>query len=56
MIRNGLSVNRGISAPKDVVNIESLEFLKDQWRLYMVAAKQVVCLTSTVKATVGKRK
>ncbi|HAB69295.1 MAG TPA: TonB-dependent siderophore receptor, partial [Acinetobacter nosocomialis] len=28
MIRNGLSVNRGISAPKDVVNIESLEFLK----------------------------
>ena len=37
MIRNGLSVNRGISAPKDVVNIESLEFLKDQWR-YMVAA------------------
>lgn len=28
MIRNGLSVNRGINAPKDVVNIESLEFLK----------------------------
>jgi iron complex outermembrane receptor protein len=28
MIRNGLSVNRGISAPKDMVNIESLDFLK----------------------------
>jgi len=28
MIRNGLSVNRGISAPKDIVNIDSLEFLK----------------------------
>lgn len=27
-IRNGLSVNRGISAPKDMVNIESLDFLK----------------------------
>lgn len=27
-IRNGLSVNRGISAPRDLVNIESLDFLK----------------------------
>lgn len=27
-IRNGLSVNRGISAPRDMVNIESLDFLK----------------------------
>lgn len=27
-IRNGLSVNRGINAPKDMVNVESLEFLK----------------------------
>ena len=32
MIRNGLSVNRGISAPKDVVNIESLEFLRTNGR------------------------
>ena len=28
IIRNGLSVNRGISAPKDMVNIQSLDFLK----------------------------
>ena len=28
MIRNGLSVNRGVSAPKDIINIDSLEFLK----------------------------
>jgi len=28
IIRNGLSVNRGISASRDMVNIESLEFLK----------------------------
>ena len=27
-IRNGLSVNRGISAPRDMVNIASLDFLK----------------------------
>ncbi|ANF83291.1 ligand-gated channel protein (plasmid) [Acinetobacter sp. NCu2D-2] len=27
-IRNGLSVNRGITAPRDMVNIESLDFLK----------------------------
>ncbi|MDO4223374.1 MAG: TonB-dependent siderophore receptor [Acinetobacter sp.] len=28
LIRNGLSANRGISSPKDPVNIESLDFLK----------------------------
>jgi iron complex outermembrane receptor protein len=28
IIRNGLSVNRGLSAPRDMVNIESLDFLK----------------------------
>ena len=28
IIRNGLSVNRGLSASRDMVNIESLEFLK----------------------------
>ena len=27
-IRNGLSLNRGLSAPRDMVNIESLDFLK----------------------------
>lgn len=27
-IRNGLSVNRGISSPKDMVNLESMDFLK----------------------------
>ena len=27
-IRNGLSLNRGLSAPRDIVNIESLDFLK----------------------------
>lgn len=27
-IRNGLSVNRGIAAPRDMVNVESLDFLK----------------------------
>lgn len=27
-IRNGLSMNRGLSAPRDMVNIESLDFLK----------------------------
>ncbi|AYO53676.1 TonB-dependent siderophore receptor [Acinetobacter wuhouensis] len=28
IIRNGLSVNRGLSAPRDMVNIESMDFLK----------------------------
>lgn len=28
IIRNGLSVNRGLSAPRDMVNIESIDFLK----------------------------
>lgn len=28
VIRNGLSVNRGLSAPRDMANIESLDFLK----------------------------
>lgn len=28
VIRNGLSVNRGLSAPRDLVNIESIDFLK----------------------------
>lgn len=27
-LRNGLSVNRGLSAPRDLVNIEALDFLK----------------------------
>ncbi|MEB3766693.1 TonB-dependent siderophore receptor [Acinetobacter sp. MD2] len=28
VIRNGLSVNRGLSAPRDMVNIKSIDFLK----------------------------
>lgn len=28
VIRNGLSINRGLSAPRDIVNIESIDFLK----------------------------
>ena len=41
-IRNGLSVNRGISAPRDMVNIASLDFLKGQMRLCMEGVKLAV--------------
>jgi iron complex outermembrane recepter protein len=57
MIRNGLSVNRGISAPKDVVNIESLEFLKGPMAaLYGRGETGGLLNLNSKKPAVGKRK
>lgn len=39
IIRNGLSVNRGLSAPRDLVNIASIDILKALLLRCMVAAK-----------------
>lgn len=56
MIRNGLSVNRGINAPKDVVNIESLEFLKGPMAALYGRGETGGLLNLNSKTTVGKRK
>ena len=56
MIRNGLSVNRGINAPKDVVNIESLEFLKGPIAALYGRGETGGLLNLNSKTTVGKRK
>lgn len=42
-IRNGLSVNRGINTPKDMVNVQSLDFLKVQELQSMVVVSWVAC-------------